>query len=236
MSEVNVNVTTPDGHLLIGEAAKQPNPKPYSFRGTIEAPAEYAKTYALRSDYNVAEASYGVYLEQVKPATIVLRLGHNLDTEHTVTGVLDIHPLLKLFSIGKKMPHKEFLKHLRQFRGHFVDIAEYSSVVGSMDDLHVGVSQNLTAKEDRRGNKSASSTKNVYLEIAETFRVGFPLFSDETENHVFSVDLCFEHSDMGVLFWMESYDLQKEFATYSVQKVDEQIKSLQDVGVTVLEA
>jgi len=233
---VNIEVSDDSKTVYIGDAPDLPAVKGYAFSGNIYAPAEYAESYAQNYIYKVAEVNYGLFLgSRITPSKVTLRLGYDSSADHVVTGTLDIHPVLAALSLGQKKPHRAFVEHLRMFRAYYLDMAEYSSVMESINKLQVSVNIRMAEDQDKRGNKSKDYSKAVYTQIASSFQLLFPLFNGVVSPKTASVDICYEHSDAGMMFWLESAEIEDLLAKESRYFVDEVMVRLSEVGITILE-
>lgn len=140
----------------------------------------------------------------------------SLDPENhygaTITAALEPSDELKPFYINleKKFDRKQ-LQHLIKFsRLYFNDREEHAKLLTSLSKLRIKTETELRQENDNRGNRGHAFEQKVIDDngFAQFFTLFIPIFKG-FEPIKIQVEICFEPSENGILFWLESPELNE---------------------------
>jgi hypothetical protein len=130
----------------------------------------------------------------------------------TVIGRLESSDELKQFYINeeKKFDRQQLQKLIKFSRLYFDNKEQHAQVLLSITKLRVKTESELKQENDNRGNKTNSFERKVIDDsgFVQFFHLFIPIFKGFPPVK-FQVEICFEPSESGILFWLESPELHE---------------------------
>lgn len=207
MEEIKVNiqgVTVENNELVIrtGEALDQKEPLKYAVSGTVGSLEDYLlkRKELLNPDVLVIEMN-----EDTRAITV--RRDPNDPLADTITGKIEENPALAKFGINTdKKFSREALAKLIKFNRVYFENNAFTSLLVQVNDFTAKIEASMNQASDNRGNKTNNYQRQVMSDIDMNFKLTMPIFKGG-EHKSFFVDIAFDVSDNGVLFWLESVEL-----------------------------
>ncbi len=211
-----VKVEPKDGALVLlqGKAADPINPKRQLYMGgNIRAVVDYVN--GMRKARVPVDPKNSIVVFDEAALTITLTTETHLHDQGgvTVEAKLVHNPRLVEFGINsnKRFAVKE-LEKLFSFNADMFSSDPHANkhgmIVASLRSFNAKVQMEIQEGGDKRGNKAQNFTKQVQTDIAESFTMVANIFKG-TDHKTFSVDICYEVTDGGVKFWLESTELHQ---------------------------
>lgn len=239
-----IKVTTIAGNSILtvleGKAPAQPDPKPYEFAGDITAPGQYlSKAKALGHHDGqpaVVQVNYGNFAPTpsrglVAPSlTLIINHGTSITTK--IVGQLRLNPDLERLQVntGARFTQQQLRQAVRLCRANFADLSQYDALLTGIEKLSVTATSTLKNEQDQRGNRAAAFSKQVQSSLIQSFLVMLRPFTNSRLHKDVQIDLCFDHSDSGLSFWLESLELpailSKEAETIIDHEIGEHLAEL----------
>lgn len=210
-----INVQAKEGVLTIleGKAADPINPKRQYFLGcNIRGVVDYV--IGRKKAGVPVDPQTSVVVIDESNFTITLTTDSHLHEQGgvTVQAKLEPNPRLEEFKInasGVRFSLKE-LEKLVNFNADMFSKSEHANAHGmllaSLRTFTAKANIEIQEAGDKRGNKAQNFTKTVTTDIVNSFVLRTNIFKG-TEIKTFYVDICYEITDGGVKFWLESTEL-----------------------------
>lgn len=229
MENVHLKVENLTGNTLVlleGEAPKPINTARVNYLGgDINAVRDFIMH---REKHNcVVSRDNTTIIFTEKTRNILLITEEHLASQGgiTVDSTLSENERLLEFGINrdKKFTLKELVKVIEMNIDYFPDEDEQRKLVGQLRSFTMKATTEIQeSMADGKGNKSNSLKKQVESDIVSRIKMQAPIFRG-TALASFWVDVCFDTSDSGVKFWLDSVELyqtsMKELnAQFSAQK------------------
>lgn len=213
MENVTLKIEGSAGEIILreGEAAPPVVPRALSLSGDIRSVRTFIDR--RRDNETLQEVTTDHSIIQVNNAsrTITLDTDPNSEYNSKVVGKLELSDELKVFRVneGKVMTQKEIVEILKFNSPWFKDKDEWKSVYDAYRFFsYKAESEGSSNAKDGRGNSAASFSKAVQTNLPQTFVLKLPIFKGEDEK-IFLVEICFDATDAGCRFWLESTELHE---------------------------
>lgn len=169
---------------------KEQAPLKLELKGSIYAPAEYAKHRA-----NTIDASHS-YVEVSESQNFIRLVVNDRDpvNKAIITGILIEHAEARLFGWNEDVTYtiQNIRDKLRKYRHFFLNQQEYLDLVNKLNNFNVKVETIITdVKNEQTGNISVALERRITNEGADmaiSFRVRLRLFQD-VEPSILTVEL-----------------------------------------------
>lgn len=214
MEQVNIYLKDEVGGvitLLRGEAPKPINPERKKYQGNIKAVVDYVEGMRKAGKPVDPQTSLVIFNENDLSITLIT------DThlyEHggvTITAMLEPNPRLQQFGINSsaRFTTKE-LEKLFSFNADMFSKEEHANnlamIIAALRNFNAKVQVEIQESGDKRGNTASNFTKQVQTDIASSFVMVANVYKG-TDYKKFTVDICYQVTDGGVRFWLESTEL-----------------------------
>jgi hypothetical protein len=229
-NETKVNVTTNENEIVIrhGEAAELEPISKVKIIGDIDTVVNYVKH--RKPDVNLCHV-----VQDKKAFTAVLHTNPKFETSPIVEARLEKNDLLNELGVntGKKYSRDELIQVLRFNRTLFPNTDEYARLLGAVNDFTAKVDISLQQSGDNRGNKVSNFGKTVKSDVPLNSVIFMPLFTS-FEPVKLTLDICFDVTAQGAIFWLESLDLKTIIEKAANDTFDSMRATLEDLGVLVI--
>jgi hypothetical protein len=218
VSEQKFYITPTGNEITIreGKAVEQlplKEPKIINISGDIHTISAYISKRGNAGDGHSSQAidtTKVVVVVDKKARTITMSLDPENHYGATVTGKLEESDEIKPFFINqeKKFDRAQLIKLIKFSRIFFNDREKHAQMLESLYKLRIKTESELQQENDNRGNKKNSFERNIIDSsgFAQFFTLNIPLFKGFEAQKV-QVEICYEPSETGILFWLESPEL-----------------------------
>lgn len=230
-----IKVESKEGVLIVLEGkAKEPInlKRQYFLGGNIRAVVEYVEG-RKKAGVPVDPKTSIVVIDE-SDLSITLTTDFHLHEQGGVTVEAKLEPNSRLSEFQINKNHRFDLKSLERLVNFNVDMFNTQShanshamLVGSLRSFHAKAQIEIQDSFDKKGNKAQNFTKQVQTDIANSFVLSANIFKG-TDIKTFNVDICYEFTDAGVKFWLEStelfqltiHELNSQFSTQKIYLSD----------------
>lgn len=225
MENDKIQVVTTDNtkEIIIreGQAPVINNPKPQSFDGHIDAPADF---YKVRKAQVKPDTAIVVY--NFDNGTIELMVDPSDALAPVIKGKITSNKFLDAFKIntGNCYGLKELMNLLRLNRVYFPDKEENSKVVAGMMTFKGKVVTEIESNNDLKGNKKELAQTKLSHSLELSFKLQMPLFKNDIVKS-FTVDIMCDVTDGGIQFWLESTELSEMIKIRRDELIQGQLES-----------
>jgi len=225
MESEKIQVVTSDStkEIIIREGAAPiiNNPKPQSFDGHIDAPADF---YKVRKAQVKPDTAIVVY--NFDNGTIELMVDPSDALAPVIKGRIASNKFLDAFKIntGNQYGLKELMNLLRLNRVFFPDKDENDKVVSGMSKFKGKVTSDIESRNDLKGNKKESFEVELSHSLQLNFKLQMPLFKNDIEKS-FLVDIMCDITDGNIKFWLESTELGEMIKVRRDELIQGQLES-----------
>lgn len=160
----------------------------------------------------------------------------NSEFKTTISGSAEYSNELKGFGINqnKMFKREEAIKLIRFNRLCFVNYQEQDNLLKALQTMKVGVTKDVNASSDNRGNYSGGISKVLSSGIPENFNLNIPIFKGEDKSS-FTVDICMDESDGGGLrIWFESVELKELIDKKKDDLFNSELDKIKDLNIYTL--
>lgn len=211
-----------------------PNRVAYKFDGVLSSPFNF-----LKHREGQVDKTYAVVTVDRKNLTITAETNPNNSVENDiVTGSIQVNPDLKNFKInqvGSQFSRETLIGFLRTNRQYFPDKEAHGQLMSTVRNLQVKVNITSGRQEDNRGNKNQQFDKTVDAEnVPVTTIIEIPVFIGERPVRL-QLDICYDTSEQNVFFWFESPELNEVIYNASNERIENEIKLIEELGYLVIE-
>jgi hypothetical protein len=222
-----IKVESKEGVLIVleGKAQEPINPKrQYFLGGNIRAVVEYVEG-RQRAGVPVDPKTSIVVIDESE-LSITLTTDFHLHEQGGVTVEAKLAHNQRLIDFGINSNKRFSVKELEKLFSFNADMFssdphanKHGMIVASLRSFNAKVQLEIQEGGDKRGNKAQNFTKQVQTDIAESIVMVANIFKG-TEHKTFSVDICYEVTDGGARFWLESTELHQ----LTIHEVNSQFK------------
>jgi len=236
MDKNKIEVTVEKGikELVIreGQAIPLANIPDVEIVGTITAPSRFILDRF--EDFKKDEAHCLVNREN---RNIILKLNEKHPFgKYSIIGRISLGNKFKELGINNPNIHYtpiQLAKKLKMLRSIFDSRSEHAAVVNALRDIKAKLKQDIDAKDDSRGNVSASFEQSLESNIPAKFTLVLPLIEGE-ERVKFDVHIFIEGSSYNDLYcYLESVDAADMIEEAVEKKIDEEVKIIKEYAVVI---
>lgn len=209
-------------------------PKIINLSGDIHSVSNYLKGSFVRKGSQEVDQSKAIVVADKLNRVIQLLLDPENYYGATITGKLENADELKPFYINeeKKFDRQQLQKLIKFSRLYFDNKEQHAQLLFSISKLRIKTESELKQENDNRGNKANTFERKVIDDsgFVQFFNLFIPIFKGFGPVK-FQVEICFEPSEQGVLFWLESPELH-EIKEGKVNEIfEEELESCKDFVV-----
>jgi len=234
MDKVEVKVEEGVKELVIreGQALPLANTPNLNIAGVINAPSEFIK--ARNADFKINKSNCQVN-RNARRIDLYLNEDSPFGTYH-ISGHIYLGNKFKALGINDSevsYTPRDLAKKLKMLRSIFDSRTEHAAVINSLRDIKAKLKQDLDAKDDNRGNLSASFEQTLESNIPEKFTINIPLIEGQKPTK-FDVHIFIEGSSYNDLrCYLESVDAA-DMIEESVEKlIDAEVKIIKEYAVVI---
>lgn len=222
MQELKVHIENAGNELIIreGKAADPlPNKEPriIAITGDIHSVSNFLKIRDAEPEnyepgWSSQEVDYNKAIVTVDKfaGTLLLQLDPESHYGASILGTLEQSKEIEPFYINqeKRFDRKQLLKLIKFSRLFFNDKDMHAELMLSLSKLKMKTEQELKQEDDNRGNKTNSFERKMIDDsgFAKFFTLFIPIFKG-FDAVTIRVEICFEPTDTGIMFWLESPEL-----------------------------
>lgn len=215
MENLTLKIDSTPGELTIRQGTavaplplKEPNI--INVSGSIHAPASFLEGRSGGYGSQAIDKTRALVIVNRDSRTITFKLDPENHYGATVKGSLKTTTELESYCINqeKKFSREQLIKLLKFSRIFFDDKQKHADVLTSLAKLRIKTESELRQENDNRGSKLQSFERNVIdaTGFVQYFNLFIPIYKG-FDPVKFQVEICFEPSETGVLFWLESPEL-----------------------------
>lgn len=226
MKEVKVEVKPNHEGIAIvevrtGEAAKIPDMRSFNFSGNIDTVSEYLTKMKdmVKTEDCIIECDYD-------SKRITLSIDHDCEIKSVIQGNLTKTEELKRFEInaGKFYSSKNLIDLIKRNRLYFLN-KDNKNILDKLMKLTFDKTISGKNFDDTKGNLSLSYDQAVKLNSEMHFILDIKIFKGFPAVHV-PVEICFDISETGVTFWLESIELIEIEKTLSDKIINDELAKI----------
>lgn len=151
----------------------------------------------------------------------------------TYVGTLKPSAEIKALQINEELPTSlpDMKKLLKRHRHLFADDEAFLKLLVALDNPSLSTTISSEVSKDNRGNASETHVvKNNSNNVPVDFAMRIPLFAGDLVTFAnVKVNMCFKHENaQKAVFWLESFDLQKQQIEAARTLMDAEIARLKD--------
>lgn len=239
MDELNVNVTANSDTVFIrtGEAPPVVQPKKIVIVGNITA----ITAWLALKEHDKKNAFVTVLLE---PPTGSKNLAAELKFYDSASNPLAtkikaellFSPVLAQIGIndlGKQYGKDNFLTFLKMSRVLFPDREKHGILLSQVKNFSAEVKRKIEDKAVEHGNKNSSFSQSVKTDILQEIVFEIPVFKGEVPRR-FNVEICYDVTDGGIRFWLESPDLLEIIDKEKKEIIERELTVIAEKQITII--
>ena len=191
----------------VDTAKKVYEPKVIEISGTIGAPGEWIDK-RKKAEENEADGVHITYSMDKGWIKLVCNERSNFGT--TITGTIEVFSDLTAFKInqpGSTWHPKELATFLKMHR-IYCDKEQNVKIIANLKKFKAQVTQKIEDYDNDRGTQKKVFEQDIKTEMEMTFDLTIPLFKGG-DNEKFKVEICYDVSSNGIVYWFESPDLKE---------------------------
>lgn len=207
-NEIKISVENGVKELVIrhGRAADIPQPRQRGIIGQLDS----VLLYAMHQQPDPKKAHILLNREEM---TALLFVDATDPLAALVEGRMEVNPDLQKFNINggtctPKLRREEMRSFLRQNRFFFPDKDAHAELVSSISNFSAKVGMSVQQAADSRGNKINNFAKEVEADVPFDAVIEMPVFKGGEKKRL-AVEICFDVTEGGSLFWIESAELDE---------------------------
>jgi len=224
--------------IEIRTGAALPNPEPVRIAGlTLNGPFNYAigRNLDAKTSLVLVKNTWSDY-------RIELRIHEGTPMSGHVIGEGKIHPDFLEWKINTtfRYTHRELLNFIRLRRSSFEHLRSYDTLIAWLSNFEVEVSTKIKDTDSRKGEREMSKelkaqglAKMMREAMIDRFTVSLPLIAGGSKR-TFGIELLVEVLDSGVMFYLESIDVNDFIKTEFEEQLSMNITGFNELEIPVV--
>ncbi len=215
-----------------GVALTLEHPKNVNISGTITAPLRFITE---RKEDFIKNESH-VLVDRSNRSIILVLKEQQVNGNYSVKGQIKIGKKFSDLGINDSSVQYspiELSKKLKMLRSLFESPTEHATVVNSLRNISAKLKQDLDAKDDSRGNVSASFEQTLESNIPSDFTIEIPLIEGEPKVKVKVGIFITGNSYSSLSCYLESVDAADLIEKAIDDIIDREIKPLSEYAVII---
>lgn len=219
--------------LLEGKALEPKEPRTVNLVGVLDSPLQWLKQRVDQLDQKKAH----VLVDRDEAMTIKLVIEESDHYATTVTGRLELHPLVKTFGIngGKYISNFEMAKLFKMNRSAFDVQAEAMELVNELQNFRAKVDKEIEKLNDNRGNARDLKNQVVDSNLPDAFKLKIPVFKGTPKQEI-EVEVYINPDDFScTLVSAQANDIIADLRDREIDKVLDGIREVAG-GIVIIES
>lgn len=217
--------------LLEGKALEPKEPRVVSISGVLNSPLEWLIQRVDQIDQKKAH----ILVDRDK-MTIKLVVEESDHYATTISGALQLHPMIGIFNIntGKALSNFDMAKLFKMNRSAFEVQSEAMALVDTLQNFRAKVDRDIEKANDNRGNKRDLLNQAVESNLPDAFYLHIPVFKG-TEKQRIEVEVYINPDDFSCqLISAQANDIIAELRDSEIDKVINGIVGVAE-GIVIIE-
>ena len=214
-----------------GQALPLKEPTKLDINGTIDAPLLYIRKRNANIDPMKA-----ILIVNQEVGTIKFIEDEKNPYSNVITGKMEAFPALTATGINtpKYYTLKDLTSLIKMNKYYFLDKDLNASMIMQLMAFKAQVQVDIENSGDNKGNSNKQIQKQTTWGRELAFVLNMPIFKG-CDSRRFTVETCFEITDGGVNFWLESVELHELVLSEKASKIEDILKNLHDDYTVIFE-